>query len=334
MRTIYSLFQVSRFRIARLPYLGLPSLGNFWTGNFCLSRFFHRSGSEFKLLGSNSKSTSEAGVNKTVLRSTAAGTEHRTSVTVNKKPSNRTHDSLNTGDVPITISDSASNCFKSIEYSDAQKNLLANRDLKHLVKVFVVDIETTGFSRQRERIIEIAIRDLEGGMNSCLQTLVNPERDVPNSHIHGVTTKMVKQPDVPRMEELIPILLKYIKSRQIHGGLALFVGHNARCFDVPFLKKEFSRCSFDIPADWLFLDTLPLAREMMKLNGSKISPKASLSALCEYYDITSADTEHRAMSDVHLLSEIFGKLTFDLKLSVSDLLERSFRASDLIKLKK
>lgn len=74
-----------------------------------------------------------------------------------------------------------------------------------------------------------------------------------------------------RMEELIPILKQYIKSREKPGGFVVFVAHNARSFDVPFLAKEFSRCCEKIPPNWLFLDTLPLAREMVKSGGESIN---------------------------------------------------------------
>lgn len=69
------------------------------------------------------------------------------------------------------------------------------------------------------------------------------------------------------MKDLIPILLRYVGSRQKPGGYVLLVAHNARNFDVPFLINEFNRCSVDIPPNWLFLDTLPLAREAMKSEG-------------------------------------------------------------------
>lgn len=69
------------------------------------------------------------------------------------------------------------------------------------------------------------------------------------------------------MEDLIPILLQYIQNRQKQGGYVLWVAHNARFFDAPFLIHEFMRCSSEIPHNWLFLDTLPLARELMKSGG-------------------------------------------------------------------
>lgn len=165
------------------------------------------------------------------------------------------------------------------------------------------------------------------------------------------------------MKDLIPILLEYIQSRQKPGGQVLWIGHNARCFDVPFLIKEFSRCSIEVPENWLFMDTLPLARELVKsgglsrplpfpltllalaspptnsfilmfLSGSNLPSKTSLQALREHYKIPLVGSAHRAMSDVYSLSLILQRMTFDLKVPISGLVERSFRASDLNDLKK
>ncbi|XP_057464951.1 exonuclease DPD1, chloroplastic/mitochondrial [Actinidia eriantha] len=223
--------------------------------------------------------------------------------------------------------------YQRIQYCDTQQKIDESRDLVGLITVIVFDLETTGISRENERIIEIALQDLVGGENSTFQTLVNPERDVWNEHIHNISTHMVRKPGVPRMKDLIPILLQYVESRRKPGGLVLWVAHNARRFDVPFLINEFSRCSFDIPRDWLFMDTVPLAREAMKSEGSKRS-SVSLEALREHYKIPLVGRPHRAMSDVNMLSLILRRLTFDLKLPISGLVERSFTASDLINVKK
>ena len=66
-----------------------------------------------------------------------------------------------------------------------------------------------------------------------------------------------------RMEEPIPIIIQYVESRQTTGGSALFVAHNGRRFDFRFLLREFIRCSMQIPHDWLFVDTLRLAHELI-----------------------------------------------------------------------
>ncbi|MCH94533.1 DNA polymerase III polC-type [Trifolium medium] len=116
------------------------------------------------------------------------------------------------------------------------------------------------------------------------------------------------------MEDLVPILLHYIKSREKPGGYVLWVGHNARVFDVPFIINELRRCSTQIPPNWLFVDTLPLARQLMKSEGD--------------------GPAHRAMEDVNTLSSILPRLTSDLKLTLSGLVEKSFREEDIINSKK
>ncbi|XP_065630729.1 exonuclease DPD1, chloroplastic/mitochondrial [Quercus suber] len=223
--------------------------------------------------------------------------------------------------------------FQNIEYCDIRQKIAENKELASLVTVIVFDIETTGFSRENERIIEIALRDLEGGENSTFQTLVNPQRFVPNSHVHGITTRMVNKADVPRMEDLIPILLQFVRSRQKPGGYVVLAAHNARSFDVPFLRSEFTRCKAEFPSNWLFVDTLTLAREMMKSKGEK-STSISLQALRQSFEIPLTGKAHRAMADVDLLSIILPRLTFVLKWSISDLIMKSFLPSDSPKSKK
>lgn len=66
--------------------------------------------------------------------------------------------------------------------------------------ILVFDIETTGFSRRYERIIEFAVRDLMGGKNSTIQTLINPEREIKNAYVHGISSSMVCKPDIPRYD--------------------------------------------------------------------------------------------------------------------------------------
>lgn len=70
-----------------------------------------------------------------------------------------------------------------------------------------------------------------------------------------------------RFDELIPIILQYVKSRQIDGKPVVFIAHNGRRFDIPFIIREFQRGSSEIPDDWLFFDTLPLATKLVKPDG-------------------------------------------------------------------
>jgi DNA polymerase III epsilon subunit-like protein len=66
----------------------------------------------------------------------------------------------------------------------------------------VVDLETTGlFPQQHDRIVEIAIVTVSdaGHIEQEWSTLVNPQRDVGPTHIHGITAREVLDaPTSPR----------------------------------------------------------------------------------------------------------------------------------------
>lgn len=264
------------------------------------------------------------------LNTKAEGTKKVSSI---REASNLISEEISDG--PLTISTrvnikkSEISKLQSIRFCDIKLKTGELGDLASLVTVIVFDIETTGFSRDSERIIEIALQDIAGGKNSIFETLVNPERNVANSNIHGISTHMVNRPGVPRMKDLIPIILQYVRSRQKPGGCVMWVAHNARSFDVPFLANEFSRCSFEIPRDWIFLDTLPLAREVMKKSGSKFGSKANLEVLREHYDVKINGSPHRASFDVRVLTEVLQRMTFDLKLPVAGLIEKTFTVSHM-----
>ncbi|XP_010421551.1 PREDICTED: exonuclease DPD1, chloroplastic/mitochondrial [Camelina sativa] len=254
------------------------------------------------------------------------------STTTQGSRSNNTKSSVLGGTIPVTriIDEESRTKIQQQPFGNLQQRLSQDKDLPKLLTVIVSDLETTGFNRTKERIIEIAAQDLAGGENSTFQTLVNPgEVPVTNTNIHGIRNDMVRRPEVPRMEDLIPIFLRYVESRQKPGGYVMVVAHNGKAFDFQFLINEFNRCSFEIPHNWLLLDSLPLGREHMKIIHPTVKPKAGLEVLAEHYSLTRDGDAHRALSDVLLLSQVFQKLTIDLKLSVSDLVLRSHTASDI-----
>ncbi|XP_076902831.1 exonuclease DPD1, chloroplastic/mitochondrial-like [Bidens hawaiensis] len=218
---------------------------------------------------------------------------------------------------------------KSVHIED---RISENKDTSKNITVIVFDIETTGFRRDADRIIEIALQDLSGGENSTFQTLVNPNMIVTNTEIHGITSSMLNKNGVPRMQELIPILIQYVKSRQKPGGQILLVGHNAKSFDVPFLMHEFNRCSYEIPSDWRFMDSLTPGRKIKDLKKPEGATRLSrsLQNLREHYEIPRVGSAHRAMSDVKSLALVLQKMTCELKLTVSCLENYSFTVSDII----
>ncbi|THG09585.1 hypothetical protein TEA_022255 [Camellia sinensis var. sinensis] len=294
MRTVamnFPILQVPRFRIHALASSCFESFHS-------LSRTGGNN-SSFRILGCSTHGL-EGGHSsrRWSRRPITTKTEGRNKKTLTSKTSNLRQE-ISDGSIAtsnkLNINKSEMSEFQRTQCCDIKQNIGESRDLFGLVTVIVFDIETTGFSRVNDGIIEIALQDLQGGENSTFQTLVNPERYVPNTSVHGISTQMVSKPGVPRMKDLIPILMQFVKSRQKPNGPVLWIGHNARL---------------------------------------KLPQKVSLEALREYYQIPLIGSAHRAMSDVYTLSMIVQRLSFDLKLPVAGFIEKSFSASDLSNVKK
>ncbi|KAM0855879.1 hypothetical protein ACQ4PT_049497 [Festuca glaucescens] len=199
--------------------------------------------------------------------------------------------------------------------------------------ILIFDTETTGYLNKNKdnRIVELALCDLSGGKNSTFETLINPERDIPKvvSAVNNISTSLVCRPDVPRFADLLPLLLAYVRSRQTPGKPVIWVAHKAKTFDAPFLAQEFDRCKAQMPEDWLFVDSLCLARKLPKLPKTEENIHGlTLGALSKRYGICVENPAHRAMQDVTTLCHVFQKIISDLKLSYEGLMNEATKASD------
>ncbi|XP_050382086.1 exonuclease DPD1, chloroplastic/mitochondrial-like [Argentina anserina] len=329
------------FSLSRVPRCGLYNLAQFWDDNFnILSRTCGYSYSSkpqsfkiYALNGGNSRKWTRSPL--------TTNTEGRSKTVQHRNPSTIRHELLDataSTSATVNINKVDTSHYEKTQHHDIRELIADNEDLANLVTTIIFDIETTGFSRTDDRIIEIALQDLQGGENSTFQTLINPERGVPwnTTKIHGISTDMVRKPGVPRMKELIPILLSYIRSRQKPGGYVMLVAHNGRSFDVPFLRSEFFRCGEKFPSNWLFADSLIMARKAMKSTGSESSSKSlKLQDLRVHLGIPLVGSAHRAMSDVVVLSKVFPMLTYILKQTLAKVIvEQSFLLSDIDNAKK
>ncbi|KAK9725408.1 hypothetical protein RND81_05G141400 [Saponaria officinalis] len=316
------------FTVFRVPRCNAYSWVNTWWNGFHTSSRACKEGSNFRLLSSSvceqapsrrwsrrPITTRGDGISKKVL-SSAANIRHGI-----------TDDIVSSVTTNLNINIADNNKIEQIQCIDVNQLIAENKDLAEHATFIVFDLETTGFMRS-DNIIEIALRDLEGGENSTFHTLVNPGRHVPNKSVHKISTEMVSQPGVPSMKELIPILLAFVESRRKPEGYVILIAHNAWTFDVRFLIKEFGRYSITIPSHWLFLDTLPISRELMKKEGVKGGTK--LQDLCVYFGIESKDPAHRAMADVNALALVLNRLSFKMNLTRAGLVERAFTASQLM----
>ena len=154
----------------------------------------------------------------------------------------------------------------------------------------VVDVETTGFSpRLHDRIVEIAIVrvDASGVTEDEWVTLVNPERDVGPTYVHGITASDVI--DAPVFDDIAGDVVNRLNQ-------AVLVAHNVR-FDRGFLSAELTLTGImlpEIPA----LCTLELAH---KLYPRQTNHK--LATCCEAVGAATAPN-HSALEDARACASL------------------------------
>ena len=115
----------------------------------------------------------------------------------------------------------------------------------------VFDIETTGFSRNDDRIIEIAANKYRNGqLADQFHSYVYPERHIPNmiTRLTGIADTDVS--DAPTIIQIKHDLLHFF-------GNTPLVGHNINAFDIPFLEAQLN-CRIENER----IDTLHIARDV------------------------------------------------------------------------
>ncbi|CUX52304.1 DNA polymerase III PolC-type [Clostridium sp. C105KSO15] len=173
-------------------------------------------------------------------------------------------------------------------------------DLKQLVEksrnqglsdsYVVFDIETTGFSSSRNRIIEIgAVMVVNGNITDKFSTFVNPDVPIPFEieQLTGINDNMVLP--YPKIDEILPQFLEFC-------GDSVLVAHNAS-FDVGFIA--YNAAKLNIAFDPTVIDTVALARLLLpKLNRYKLDTVAKALNI-------SLENHHRAVDDAGCTAEIF-----------------------------
>jgi DNA polymerase-3 subunit epsilon len=121
----------------------------------------------------------------------------------------------------------------------------------------IIDLETTGlFPRRHDRVIEIGIVQLsdDGQVQDEWATLINPQRDVGPTHIHGITARDVHA--APTFDRVAPRVVAALAGRTL-------VAHNAR-FDTSFLDSEFERCGLGTRPPTPSLCTMELSSSYLR----------------------------------------------------------------------
>ena len=163
------------------------------------------------------------------------------------------------------------------------------------MKIIIYDLETTGFSPKKNKIVELYFYNIQE--NTQLHLLVNPKCliDPETTKIHGLTN--IDLDNKPEFKEIIPSILDFC------GIDAYLISHNNIGFDKPFLLSEMKRSGIRRPKNWKFIDTLRLARTIYpELNNHKQD------TLRKKFNL-SCKGNHRANKDVKDLFIIYNNMT-------------------------
>ncbi|MBE5984979.1 MAG: PolC-type DNA polymerase III, partial [Paenibacillaceae bacterium] len=204
---------------------------------------------------------------------------------------------------------------------DDLKQLVENSRNQTFSDSYVVfDIETTGFSSSRNRIIEIgAVKVIDGKIKDKFSAFVNPDVPIPFEieQLTGINDSMVLPH--PKIDVILPQFLEFCND-------SVLVAHNAS-FDVSFISYNAQQLQLEFNPT--VIDTVALSRLLLpSLNRYK------LDTVAKALNISLAN-HHRAVDDAGCTAEIFAAFVKMLRErgveSLDELNKLSAMSADMIK---
>lgn len=181
------------------------------------------------------------------------------------------------------------------------------------VKEYIMyDLETTGFSDSRDKIIEIgAVYVQDGNVLDRFSLLCNPGKFVSQkiTELTGISNDMLV--GQISSENGVVQFVDWVKSK----GVKLAIGHNIVSFDNRMLKAACKREKVAFPFSYA-LDTLTFAKKL-KLQERGLVQNYKQETLATLYSVTY--DAHRAVNDVEALSKVFTHLLADADINNIDL---------------
>ena len=179
-------------------------------------------------------------------------------------------------------------------FVDDLKNLVINPKGQDLNTEYIVfDIETTGLSQKKNKIIEIgAVKVNDGEEIDRFSEFINPEEPIPYSieQLTSITDEMVMH--APTVDVILPKFLEFC-------GDDIVVAHNA-AFDTGFIKKNAK--DLGMKFDNTIMDTMTLSHVLLPELG-----KFTLDRVCKALNVKN-EHHHRAVDDANATAKIFVKL--------------------------
>ena len=154
------------------------------------------------------------------------------------------------------------------------------------------DLEATGLSVVRDRIIQIAMVKYpkKGGEPQELSMLINPGIPISEEamEVHGITPKDVA--NKPTFQQVAEEIYNFI-------GNADLAGYNSNRFDIPMLMEEFDRVGIEFSID--NRRTIDVQRIFYKME-----PR-NLKAAVRFYCNKEMENAHDALADVYATIDVF-----------------------------
>ncbi len=175
---------------------------------------------------------------------------------------------------------------------DSREIVTGSRERALRGSYVVFDIETTGFSADKNQIIEIgAVKVEDGKITDRFSSFVNPQTPIPFriEELTGIRDDMVL--DAPLIGEVLPDFLRFSEG-------CVFVAHNAS-FDMGFILENARRQG--IALEPTYVDTVGISRVMFPNQR-----KHTLDAVAKTMNV-SLENHHRAVDDAEATAEIFLK---------------------------
>ncbi len=164
----------------------------------------------------------------------------------------------------------------------------------------IVDLETTGFSPDRDEIIEIgALRmDRQAGERAVFQTLIRPSCPIPSrvAQVTGLTALLLEARGVPLAEALVQFL-DFLRDWRL-------VFFNAP-FDMGFLERALETCGLPPVTNRVICISRMARQAWPGLPSYKLNQLAKTGGL-------SVDGSHRALRDCEIALEVYTAAAFEL----------------------
>lgn len=158
----------------------------------------------------------------------------------------------------------------------------------------VLDTETTGLNKMRDKVIEIGCCELINKVETgrYFHVYINPQCEVSEGalRIHNISNAFLS--DKPKFNEIAQEFMSFI-------GNSVLIIHNAQ-FDLHFLNTELSLLGLSQIHSARVIDTLLIAR--------KKYPKSpvNLDALCRRFNVSLENRQkHGALTDARLLAAVY-----------------------------